>query len=58
MVYRDGEMRRTHHEVRVPTLPEYSEWVRAAGFSTVEFYGQGASPPTIDDMRVVVVARR
>ena len=36
VVYRDGEMRRTHHEVRVPTLPEYSEWLRAAGFSTVE----------------------
>lgn len=56
VVYRSGEVRRSHHQVRLPTIPEFYQWLTAAGFEGIQFFGAEVSPPTIDDMRLVVVA--
>jgi SAM-dependent methyltransferase len=58
MVYRDGEVRKSQHQVRLPTIPEFEQWLTAAGFVDREYYGADRSPPTIDDLRLVVVATR
>lgn len=58
VVYRDGEVRKSHHQVRLPTIPEFEQWLAAAGFVDMKSFGDDRSPPTIDDMRVVVVATR
>lgn len=58
MVYRGGEVRNSHHEVRLPTIPEFERWLASAGFVDMEFFGRDRSPLTIDDVRVVVVATR
>jgi len=57
-VYRGGEMRKSQHQVRLPTIPEFEQWLDAAGFVDIEYLGRDRSPPTIDDVRVVVVATR
>lgn len=56
VVYRDGEIRKSQHQVRLPTIPEFDQWLAAAGFVDREYLGGDRSPPTIDDMRLVVVA--
>lgn len=58
IVHRDGKVRRSRHQVRLPTVPEFSEWLDAAGFSEAVFMGSELAPPTIDDVRMVVVAIR
>ncbi len=58
MVYRGGETRKSQHQVRLPTIPEFEQWLTAAGFVDTEYFGRDRSPPTIDDVRVVVVATR
>ncbi|MCH7584991.1 MAG: methyltransferase domain-containing protein [Acidobacteria bacterium] len=58
VVYRDGKVRRSHHQVRLPTIPELDGWLSGAGFTERSFLGVGDSPPTIDDTRMVVVATR
>jgi SAM-dependent methyltransferase len=58
VVYRDGEVRKSQHEVRLPTIPEFEQWLGAAGFVDMKYFGDDRSPPTVDDMRVVVVATR
>lgn len=58
IVYRDGEVRKSQHQVRLPTIPEFREWLAAAGFAAADFHGNDRSPPAIEDMRVVVVATR
>jgi SAM-dependent methyltransferase len=58
MVYRGGEIRKSQHQVRLPTIPEFQQWLAAAGFADMEYLGRDQSPPTIDDMRIVVVATR
>lgn len=56
VVYRAGEVRKSQHQVRLPTIPEFEQWLTAAGFSDREYLGGDRSPPTIDDVRIVVVA--
>lgn len=58
VVYRDGEVRKSRHQVRLPTIPEFEQWLGAAGFVDMKYFGDDRSPPTVDDMRVVVVATR
>lgn len=58
VVYRDGSVRKSQHQVRLPTVPEFEQWLTAAGFLDVECLGSDRSPPTIDDMRLIVVATR
>lgn len=58
VVYRDGDVRKSQHQVRLPTIPEFDLWLTAAGFVDREYFGEDRSPPTIDDMRLVVVATR
>lgn len=57
-VHRGGEVRESRHAVRLPTIPEFDRWLAGAGFSERRYLGGGDSPPTIDDMRLVVVASR
>lgn len=56
VVYRDGSVRRSQHRVRLPTIPELDRWLADAGFSERRFLGSGESPPTVDDLRMVVIA--
>lgn len=58
VVYRDGQVRKSRHQVRLPTIPEFDQWLNAVGFVDREYFGVDRSPPTIDDMRLVVVATR
>ena len=58
VVYRDGSVRKSQHQVRLPTVPEFEQWLTAAGFVDVECLGSDRSPPTIDDLRLIVVATR
>ncbi len=57
-IYRDREIRRTQHQIRLPTIPEFDSWLEAAGFTQRSFHGAGGDPPTVDDRRLVVVAVR
>lgn len=58
IVYRSGAVRKSQHQVRLPTIPEFERWLTAAGFVDMEYFGREQSPPTVDDVRVVVVATR
>lgn len=58
VVYRGGEVRRTRHQVRLPTVPEFSSWLEEAGFADAQFLGPEGPPPTIDDSRMTVLATR
>lgn len=58
IIYRDREIRRTEHQIRLPTIPEFDVWLADAGFSKRSFHGPDGDPPTVDDMRLIVVAAR
>lgn len=53
---RDGEVRESHHSVRVPTIPELREWLAEAGFAAATFTARDGREPTIHRPRLVVVA--
>ena len=57
-VRRDGQVRRSHHSVRLPTVPEFDEWLGAAGFSARNYGDRGGRPLRFDSWRLVVVAIR
>jgi len=56
-VVRDGRVRRSHHSVRLPTVPEFTFWLREAGFATVAASDRGGGPLTVQSGRLIVVAR-
>lgn len=56
VVVRDGEVRRSHFSVRVPTIPELRVWLADAGFAASEFRARDGGTPTIDRPRLVVLA--
>ena len=56
LVVRDGQVRRSHHSVRVPAITELRAWILAAGFSEVEFRARDGQEPSIDRPRLVVLA--
>ena len=53
-----GEVRRSHHFVRLPTVPEWRVWLADAGFTEVEVTEPDGAPLTLDSWRMAVVARR
>jgi SAM-dependent methyltransferase len=56
LVVRDGQLRRSHHSVRLPTIPEFRAWLTDAGFAAVEFLARDGQAPAIDRPRLVVLA--
>jgi SAM-dependent methyltransferase len=55
-VRRGGQVRRSHHSVRLPTVPEFDEWLRMAGFSARTYRERGGGALRFDSWRMVVVA--
>ncbi len=55
-VRRGGQVRRSHHSVRLPTVPEFDEWLRVAGFSARTYSERGGGALRFDSWRVGVVA--
>lgn len=56
LVVRDGVVRRSHHSVRVPAIPELRAWLEDAGFASATFSARDGSAPTIHRPRLVVIA--
>ena len=57
-VHRDGQTRRSHHSVRLPTVPEFDAWLQEAGFSTRDYRDRTGRPLRYDSWRLVIVATR
>ena len=55
-VYRDGKARHTAHFIRLPTPPEWSQWLDGAGFRDVRFWAGGGGPLLLDSWVMVVQA--
>jgi SAM-dependent methyltransferase len=55
-VYRDGATRRSAHYIRLPTPPEWVQWLEAAGFRDVQFFAGGGGALTLDSWVMVVRA--
>jgi ubiquinone/menaquinone biosynthesis C-methylase UbiE len=55
-VYRDGAVRRSSHFIRLPTPPEWTQWLEAAGFRDVRFSAGGGGPLELDSWVMVVEA--
>jgi hypothetical protein len=56
VIVRDGEVRRSHHSVRLPTISELRSWLSDAGFGVIRFSGRDGQPPSIFNPRLVVIA--
>jgi SAM-dependent methyltransferase len=56
VVVRDGQVRRTHQSVRLPSITELRTWLTDAGFSSVQFSARDGRPPSIHRPRLVVTA--
>ncbi|MCP3878653.1 MAG: methyltransferase domain-containing protein [Sulfitobacter sp.] len=57
-VHRGGEVRRSHHSIRLPTVPEFDDWLDTAGFSRRDYTDRGGRPLTADSWRLVVKATK
>jgi SAM-dependent methyltransferase len=55
-VYRDGAVRRSAHYIRLPTPPEWVQWLEGAGFADPGFSAGGGGPLELDSWVVVVEA--
>jgi len=55
-IYRDGETRHSEYFIRLPTPPEWTMWLEAAGFCDVEFSSGGGGPLETDSWIMVVKA--
>jgi SAM-dependent methyltransferase len=55
-VHRDGQVRRTWHAIRLPTPPEWVDWLERAGFGDVRFSDGGGRPLELDSWVMVVRA--
>jgi ubiquinone/menaquinone biosynthesis C-methylase UbiE len=55
-IYRDGAVRHSSHYVRLPTPPEWVQWLEAAGFRDVRFFAGGGGPLLLDSWVMVVQA--
>jgi SAM-dependent methyltransferase len=56
IIVRDGQVRRMHLSVRLPTIPELRIWLVDAGFAAAEFRARDGGVPAIDRPRLVVLA--
>jgi SAM-dependent methyltransferase len=57
-VHRDGRVRRSHHSIRIPTAPEFDEWLAAAGFSARHYSDREGRALKHDSRRLVVTATK
>ena len=55
-VYRDGAVRHTSHFIRLPTPPEWTQWLGEVGFGQVRFWAGGGGPLELDSWVMVVQA--
>lgn len=55
-VYRDGAVRRSSHFIRLPTPPEWTQWLESAGFRDARFSAGGGGPLELDSWVMVVEA--
>ncbi len=55
-VYRDGAVRRSAHYIRLPTPPEWVQWLEGAGFGDPRFTAGRGGPLELDSWVVVVEA--
>lgn len=58
IVVRGGAVRRFEFSVRMFIAAELGDWLRAAGFRTVEFYEDDGTPLTAQGRRMITIARR
>jgi ubiquinone/menaquinone biosynthesis C-methylase UbiE len=56
-VYRDGSVRHSSHFIRLPTPPEWVQWLTGAGFADVQCTAGGGGPLELDSWVMVVQAR-
>lgn len=56
-IFRGGKVRREPSSSRVHTFPELRDWLREAGFATVDGYGEDGASLTAEHRRQRVVAR-
>jgi len=55
-VYRDGAVRRSAHFIRLPTPPEWTQWLEGAGFRDARFSAGRGGPLELDSWVLVVEA--
>lgn len=55
-VVRDGQVRHSHHTVRLPSIAELRSWLTDAGFVTTRFFARDGSAPSIHRPRLLVLA--
>jgi ubiquinone/menaquinone biosynthesis C-methylase UbiE len=55
-VYRDGAVRHSSHYIRLPTPPEWTQWLEGAGFADVRCSAGGGGPLELDSWVIVVEA--
>jgi ubiquinone/menaquinone biosynthesis C-methylase UbiE len=55
-VYRDGAVRHSSHYIRLPTPPEWTQWMEGAGFRDVRCSAGGGGPLEVDSWVMVVEA--
>jgi SAM-dependent methyltransferase len=55
-VYRDGAVRHSAHFIRLPTPPEWIQWMQGAGFGDIRFAAGGGGPLELDSWVLVVQA--
>ena len=58
VIVRDGRTRRFEFSVRMFIAAELGDWLRDAGFASVEFYGRDGEPLTAESRRMVTIAHR
>jgi len=55
-VHRDGQVRRSTHFVRMPTVPEWMDWLAGAGFGQARITDRAGGEPTLESWNLLVVA--
>ncbi len=58
IVVRSGRTRRFTFSVRMFIAAELAAWLRDAGFTEIEFYGDDGEPLTAESRRMVTIARK
>jgi SAM-dependent methyltransferase len=56
MIVRDGRVRTHVFSVRLPTVPEFRQWLSEAGFSSSRFEGRNGEVLDLNSRRLVVLA--
>ncbi|NOX29024.1 MAG: class I SAM-dependent methyltransferase [Actinobacteria bacterium] len=57
-VRRGDQVRRSQFSVRLPTLPEFDDWLTGAGFGERAYSDRLGLPLTDDSLRLVVTAKK